>query len=385
MLMFRIDRRISKKGDIIWRELKSSNGTDVTAGSDDNEEISQQDFKASNGWVVHFINRHGLTLRKRTSLAQHDPDNLIDRVISFILNVRRKFHTKQYAMANVIAMDETPIWLDMPSATTVNEAGASSVTIRSTGHEKDRVTVCLAAKANGHKLKPFIVFKGGKRDVKRMNEDRQLSGKCVIRTSANGWMNESLTEEWIQYVVGRLSFAPRLLVWDTYKCHMTNGVKEALRQTSVDAALVHGGCTKYTQAPDVSWNKPFKNLCQIAYDDWMAETEHEITPAGRIKAPSRRSCVERILAAWERLPSDIIKKSFEVCAISLPINGSEDEKIHCFQKKGPLSNGREEFTERAAAFYAALGQGAPVDENDPFADLEPDIFEERNEIVVHED
>ena len=75
-----------------------------------------------------------------------------------------------------------------------------------------------------------------------------------------------------------------------------------------------------------------------------------------------------------------------MCAISLPINGSEDEKIHCFQKKGPLSSGREEFTKRAAAFYAALGQGAPVDENDPFADLEPDIFEEeRNEIVVHED
>ena len=43
-------------------------------------------------------------------------------------------------------------------------------------------------------------------------------------------------------------------------------------------------------------------------------------------------------------------------------------------------------SERTAAFYAALGQGAPVDENDPFADLEPDIFEEkRNEIVVHED
>ena len=70
----------------------------------------------------------------------------------------------------------------------------------------------------------------------------------------------------------------------------------------------------------------------------------------------------------------------------LPIDGSEDEKIHCFQKEAPLSNGREEFTERATAFYAALGQGAPIDENDPFAHLEPDIFEEeRNEIVVHED
>ena len=72
--------------------------------------------------------------------------------------------------------------------------------------------------------------------------------------------------------------------------------------------------------------------------------------------------------------------------ISLHINRSEDEKIHRFQKQGPPSNGREEFTERAMAFYAALGQGAPVGENDPFVDLEPDIFEEEhNEIVVHED
>ena len=78
----------------------------------------------------------------------------------------------------------------------------------------------------------------------------------------------------------------------------------------------------------------FKNLCQIAYDDWMAETEHEITPAGRIKAPSRRSCVERILAAWESLQSDIIKKSFEVCAISLPIDGSEDENL-LFSERRP--------------------------------------------------
>ena len=75
-----------------------------------------------------------------------------------------------------------------------------------------------------------------------------------------------------------------------------------------------------------------------------------------------------------------------MCAISLPTDGSEDEKIHCFQKEAPLSNGREEFTEWATAFYAALGQGAPIDENDPFAHLEPDIFEEEsNEIVVHED
>ena len=62
----------------------------------------------------------------------------------------------------------------------------------------------------------------------------------------------------------------------------------------------------------------------------MAETEYEVTPAGQIKAPSQRSCIEKILSAWESLPNDIIKKSFEACAVSLPINGSEDEKNPLF-------------------------------------------------------
>ena len=118
----------------------------------------------------------------------------------------------------------------------------------------------------------------------------------------------------------------------------------------------------------------------------MAETEHEITPAGRIKAPSRRSCVERILSAWKSLPNEVMKTSFEACAVSLPMDGSEDEKIHCFKADGPLSDGKQEFTERAAAFFNALEQATPVDENDPFADLEPVIYEEElKEIVVYED
>ena len=77
----------AKKGEIIWHKLKPLNGTDVTAGSDDNEEISQQDFKASNGWVVRFMNR-----RKHTSLAQHDPGKLINHMISFNLHVRKISH-----------------------------------------------------------------------------------------------------------------------------------------------------------------------------------------------------------------------------------------------------------------------------------------------------
>ena len=49
-----------------------------------------------------------------------------------------------------------------------------------------------------------------------------------------------------------------------------------------------------------------------------------------------------------------------------------------------LGDGKQELTERAAAFFNTLEQATPV--NEPFADFEPDIYEEElNEIVVYED
>ena len=64
---------------------------------------------------------------------------------------------------------------------------------------------------------------------------------------------------------------------------------------------------------------------------------------------------------------------------------SQDEKIRCSKADGQLSDEKQEFTESAATFFNALEQATPINENDPFADLEPDIYEELNEIVVYED
>ena len=44
--------------------------------------------------------------------------------------------------------------------------------------------VCLIAKAGGTKAKPFIVFKGAKRDVDVLN--KEFIGKCYVALSHNG-------------------------------------------------------------------------------------------------------------------------------------------------------------------------------------------------------
>ena len=52
---------------------------------------------------------------------------------------------------------------------TVDKTGARTVAMKSTGHEKCQVSVCLTAKADGMKLKPFIVLKNAKREAKTFN------------------------------------------------------------------------------------------------------------------------------------------------------------------------------------------------------------------------
>ena len=39
----------------------------------------------------------------------------------------------------------------------------------------------------------------------------------------------------------------------------------------IDTSIVPGGCIKYVQAPDVSWNKLLKALATKKYEKWLAE------------------------------------------------------------------------------------------------------------------
>ena len=160
---------------------------------------------------------------------------------------------------------------------------------------KVKVSVCLAAEADGSKMKPMIVFGGGKREVKKLNEE--FRSKCLIASSGNAWMNEGLTLIWADKVLGKFSFGRRLLAWDSFSCHIMDSVKDKVKKNKTDMAVVRGGCTKYIQAPDVCSNAPFKELVTERYDEWMVEGSQEYTAQGNLTAPPRRKIIEWILEA----------------------------------------------------------------------------------------
>ena len=121
------------------------------------------------------------------------------------------------------------------------------------------MTVCLAAKGDGTKCKPFIEFAGAKREYKSLHDEYKRKCSVASTPNGNGWMNEALTLRWCDEVVGMISFTKRLSAWDSYVAHMTDNVKKRLIQSKIESVIIPDGCTEYIQAPDVVWNKPFKD------------------------------------------------------------------------------------------------------------------------------
>ena len=134
----------------------------------------------------------------------------------------------KYPPSRTIAMDKTSVSNDMVFNTTIHKQGTKSVCLWATGNVKCMVSVYLAAKADGTKLKPFVLFRAAERESKSL--DKEFKTHSVVKSSGNTYMNEELITIWVKQVLGVFSFSMRLLAWDSYECHMTNILKKYLKR-----------------------------------------------------------------------------------------------------------------------------------------------------------
>ena len=110
----------------------------------------------------------------------------------------------------------------------------------------------------------------------------------------------------------------------------------------------------------------------------MLNGEKTYTPAGNVRAPSKPLCLEWVKRAWESVTTDVVKKSFQACGISVNVDGSEDHEIHCLKDGQVATAARDDIARETAALLA------PQTENfeDPFADLEEDTEELENNVAI---
>uniref|UniRef100_A0A8C4S949 HTH CENPB-type domain-containing protein n=1 Tax=Erpetoichthys calabaricus TaxID=27687 RepID=A0A8C4S949_ERPCA len=265
-------------------------------------------FKASRGWVTRFMRRNGLSVRRHSTISQCLPDQ------------------KTSLMGQIGNADQTAVYFENPSNTTVNAVGGKSVRVRTGGREKQWCTVMLTILADGKKLPPYVIFKR-----KTLPKNEKFPPGIIVRAQKKGWMDNDLVIDWLKCVwqcwPGSLLKMPNMLVMDSFRGHLTEVVKERLKDGKTDQVIIPRGMTSLLQPLDVCINRPFKAHVSGMYTEWAATVVHDTTPTGKMKAPTLAQMYAWIIAAWKLIPEDLVVKSFKKCSISNSIDGSEDDAL----------------------------------------------------------
>jgi hypothetical protein len=118
-----------------------------------------------------------------------------------------------------------------------------------------------------------------------------------------------------------------MLVLDSFRGHLNEGVKKKLQRGRTDMVVIPGGLTSILQPLDISIKKPFKESLRRFYGEWMAEGNHRYTPGGKIKRPPLETMCSWILRAWNCISSNVIVKSLKKASISNALDGTDDDVI----------------------------------------------------------
>ena len=58
-------------------------------------------------------------------------------------------------------------------------------------------------------------------------------------------MNKELTAQHLREIVEMFSFSKRLLIWESFKAHISDSTKQVLKDLKIETAIIPGGCTGY--------------------------------------------------------------------------------------------------------------------------------------------
>lgn len=122
--------------------------------------------------------------------------------------------------------------------------------------------------------------------------------------------------------VGALLEKKSMLVWDSFRAHLSARICSTLKSLNTEPAVIPGGMTSMVQSLDVAINKPFKDRTRKKWQEWMLADQHTFTASGRIHKVEFPQICQWIYKAWEDIPNELVKKPFCKCCIT---NAMDDQ------------------------------------------------------------
>ena len=130
-------------------------------------------------------------------------------------------------------------------------------------------------------------------------------------------------------------------MWDSFRRHLTDGVKELLARRNVDVAMIPGGLAPVLQPLDKFLNKPFKTRARAQYQAWMVNGPFTHTSSGKKRAPSKELVLQWVNKAWQEIPAELVIRSFKSCGISNALDGTEDDAV--YEESGDVLDADDEL------------------------------------------
>ncbi|RLN78266.1 hypothetical protein DYB28_000851, partial [Aphanomyces astaci] len=190
---------------------------------------------------------------------------------------------------DIINVDETSVYYDMPPGKTLAPIGGSSKVDTSQKHS-DRMTAVLTIRSNGEKLPILFITR-----VSQVDRSKAVQHKA--------WMDKHV---WQMYLTELLKFeitGPTVILADNLDCHVSEASVDTV-STELFGIIepLPKNSTSVCQPLDVGVMGPMKSKLR---KKWL--TEKPVVTA----AEKRLAMIQRTIQAWEEMPCDLIHSSFE--------------------------------------------------------------------------
>jgi hypothetical protein len=179
--------------------------------------------KFSKEWCRSFMQRHYISRRRVTHVAQKLPEDWRDTVNRFTMFNRRaisgrlgvevvgaagveevsKEVERAIPASNICNIDEVPLGFEEKAGYTYSSKGARTVSsvIAKSGWNKRQMTILLAIFADGiERIKPLIIYHGSDdqdRGRIQKTEGELYDSGVVVKFNQTAWNNEQLLVEWL--------------------------------------------------------------------------------------------------------------------------------------------------------------------------------------------
>ena len=264
----------------------------------------------STGWLKHFKQRYNIVNRKAGSTLIRKDEHELSMLLSFVKKVNKLINSDEYYA--IINIDEMGLYYDSKIERTLDVKGTKRVEIKTTGREKQRISIILGIdllrKIN---MIPLIILKG---KTKRCINHIPLKDSYTLSYQENAWCDE---DQFIKFLSSLPKNKKILLLYDNFKAHITKKVIDYIHNEYplIDVLLLPQNTTSILQPLDIGVNKLVKGHIKNEYINWLINNfnEDDKSLPKLIKHERNTLLVKWISNSWKKINNNTIKNSFNFC------------------------------------------------------------------------